>query len=977
MESLGFYGRSFVDYNPESTDRGCGQFRALSYNVYSDAKCRAPEVRHTTTKAWSMRGPKLVEEIVSYDADILMLQDVDHFRDHWQPKLAGSGYDSLYMMKTEYKGRRAEGVVIAYKRDNFQLFKSAKIELNKACDMRADISTEVYDSVQNDDVAIIAFLQPWKEDYLTSAICVVSAMTSDIPGPQHSLVRALEIEYLTHMIEQANQEFQLPVLLGVSLCDEPSSPAYHILRTGRAPIRPELPRQPKQPTVQALSRSSVRIFWTPPRTSIADPPVLGFKICWRPGGSTTLSFRTEKKLSIAQCIQYVKRRDASGIMRTVSLDTLAYTLVGLVSEMPYEFKVCAVNEVGQGVWSTATPVIVLKAAGGDKVPAMPTPVWLKSIEDVYQLRENMSMKDGDFDAAKSSSSHENSATHLTPRLITGDVDVQPSRARVLPLSTNARSGWDTQLCGGGSQDLTSFLNMDKRLRSSLLRDMEGNFTAQVSDTSDGRYARLIESEEQVTEYEQTMKERLFQEDEAIQRARIRNNMGGKPTEEEVDVIFDESIKDASSSLLWSSSSGQAGQGHAQAGLLESVSEAVPDTDQGLDQGHQVGQGGIGIGIGIGGDREVEGDGPEFVGGGEGREDMQPSSSGSGPAVPGLALERSLETKSGMREGSGPGISVSFNLEADDDDDEDRDMDRDRDGSVSGMCASLDALSVAGADAVPGTQASKNKSKYLSSHASSGSLSRGATVIQRFLDDGFTQLGERVGDEAGRESLREDDDVLLDGAHVVKRLGIPDMRQMHTLNLRSAYERYSVAGEPTYTFSQPDEGDHCAPPRGVACMDYIFYSQELLKPRRVATIPALGMLGPLGDDPREPLYLPDPCLVTAPSRLADSFAATRLGKKMSDLTGRGGTDSSDHHAGEGHGHHVTDKELRDCKTKLKTLLKNPNATKDVHAGTYVPPVCSNALRGNSSLPNVMYCSSHIALVAEFNIADNGSLAVAWR
>lgn len=58
--------------------------------------------------------------------------------------------------------------------------------------------TQLYDNVQNDDCAMIAFLQPWRKDYLTSAVCVVSAMLSDKQGGSvHTLVRGLECEYVS------------------------------------------------------------------------------------------------------------------------------------------------------------------------------------------------------------------------------------------------------------------------------------------------------------------------------------------------------------------------------------------------------------------------------------------------------------------------------------------------------------------------------------------------------------------------------------------------------------------------------------------------------------------------------------------------------------------------------------------------------------------------------------------------------------
>ena len=109
------------------------------------------------------------------------------------------------------------------------------------------------------------------------------------------------------------------------------------------------------------------------------------------------------------------------------------------------------------------------------------------------------MGEADWDAAKSSSQQTYSETHLTPRLMSGDVDREVGRGRVLPLSTNARSGWDSKVHGQGSASLTGYMNVDKRLRKSLLRDMNGNFTVDVSDSSSGKLAYHVQTESEVAQ----------------------------------------------------------------------------------------------------------------------------------------------------------------------------------------------------------------------------------------------------------------------------------------------------------------------------------------------------------------------------------------------------------------------------------------------------------------------------------------------
>jgi hypothetical protein len=42
------------------------------------------------------------------------------------------GYDSVFKKRTEVKDFRSEGVIIAYKNDLFQLFKTVPIEFNQS-----------------------------------------------------------------------------------------------------------------------------------------------------------------------------------------------------------------------------------------------------------------------------------------------------------------------------------------------------------------------------------------------------------------------------------------------------------------------------------------------------------------------------------------------------------------------------------------------------------------------------------------------------------------------------------------------------------------------------------------------------------------------------------------------------------------------------------------------------------------------------
>jgi mRNA deadenylase 3'-5' endonuclease subunit Ccr4 len=238
-ETVGYEGRKWLesyDTHKETqdvqTNKGENNIKFCSYHVFAQSQYQQ-EARHAVPKSWEKRSVTLSLEIISYDADIISLQDADHFYDYWKRTLSLLGYDTVYQQRTEIRGSHDEGVIIAYKRSLFQLYKSIPVELNNSADRIDDLNLK--DRVVTDDVGLILLLQPWGDEgggkvvrSINSSLCVSCAMFSDKEGD--SDVRLEQAKYLMRTIEQVNSTFQVPVLLGISMHDEPSSPCYHLLR---------------------------------------------------------------------------------------------------------------------------------------------------------------------------------------------------------------------------------------------------------------------------------------------------------------------------------------------------------------------------------------------------------------------------------------------------------------------------------------------------------------------------------------------------------------------------------------------------------------------------------------------------------------------------------------------------------------------------------------------------------------------------
>lgn len=68
--------------------------------------------------------------------------------------------------------------------------------------------------------------------------------------------------------------------------------------------------------------------------------------------------------------------------------------------------------------------------------------------------------------------------------------------------------------------------------------------------------------------------------------------------------------------------------------------------------------------------------------------------------------------------------------------------------------------------------------------------------------GDMEADENSGKEEEDDRSNGDGDYILDGRECLEHIGASNPRQVHTLSLRSAYESYSVGGEPIFTTSVP-------------------------------------------------------------------------------------------------------------------------------------------------------------------------------
>lgn len=390
-------GRCWMDASLHRlNDRAIPKFRFLTYR--QQAHFKAAFMHHSVHKNVDQRGELLMQELTCYDADIICFQDIDQYREYWYPQLMKRGYDTVYKQRTQLKEFHYEGVMTAWKRERFQLVHTINVEFNSA--IKEDSKGVTFrERSLTDDVGIIVILQPMKSDDLLTSLCVANAMLPEAVAA--SDIRAAHAGYLTQIIEKANAPFQAPVLIGISLNDVPGSLAYTLLRSGRSALSAQVPASCTNITAQPFSRGSATLKWLPPKMTIADPPLLSYEIAWRPGGSSTLGFTDSVIALSGDCIRYAEQRDSHGRRKIIALPELQFTVTKLVAEVPYEFRIRGINEIGQGIWSQVTQPMVLP--NPVKAMSMPPLHYFVDHEAVNAAQELMRMNQEDWNIHVSSS----------------------------------------------------------------------------------------------------------------------------------------------------------------------------------------------------------------------------------------------------------------------------------------------------------------------------------------------------------------------------------------------------------------------------------------------------------------------------------------------------------------------------------------------------------------------------------------------
>jgi len=174
-----------------------GELTIFSYNILSDGSAKPnyfPKV-NPNLLLWNNRRDKIIQQIISQDADIVCLQEVDHFRDYFLPTLGKLGYEGIYKQRTAKK----DGCCIFFKRDKFYMLQEYCVDFNDIAEKLKDKTNAHLMLTSN--VAIIVFLQTVNSERV---FCLANCHLWWEPSA--GLIREYQLQYLLMKIKEAKEQ---------------------------------------------------------------------------------------------------------------------------------------------------------------------------------------------------------------------------------------------------------------------------------------------------------------------------------------------------------------------------------------------------------------------------------------------------------------------------------------------------------------------------------------------------------------------------------------------------------------------------------------------------------------------------------------------------------------------------------------------------------------------------------------------------
>lgn len=214
-----------ISSNPIHINLACWNVLADSYACSQSFKSTS-ETLIPKFIEWDNRKLKIATTLTDCGADILCLQEVDHYADFFEPLLEKLGFKSLYLQRN----RRKDGCLIAFNNEKFQVHDVEEVQFDDIANFMENESAKT--NVKRSNVGLIALMSS-RQDPTKQFI---SSTAHIYWNPRKPEVKSFQTRYLVSRIDNfisvGGLSADIPVFIAGDFNSVPFSEPYQLLING-------------------------------------------------------------------------------------------------------------------------------------------------------------------------------------------------------------------------------------------------------------------------------------------------------------------------------------------------------------------------------------------------------------------------------------------------------------------------------------------------------------------------------------------------------------------------------------------------------------------------------------------------------------------------------------------------------------------------------------------------------------------------
>ena len=213
-----------------SGESNCFPLRVMSYNCLAELYASSDLYSYCPdwALAWNYRRRNLLREIMSLEADVICLQEIqaDHFEEHFKPALRRIGYEGVFKAKLrEAMGRKGkvDGCATFYRSDRFKLAEVYDVEYSSIARERVK-EKRLLNRLVKDNVAHLVVLE-WGNT--GCRVCV--ANTHIFWDPDQTDVKLFQVDTFLQEAEEFISARNIPLIVAGDFNSMPDSSIYELI----------------------------------------------------------------------------------------------------------------------------------------------------------------------------------------------------------------------------------------------------------------------------------------------------------------------------------------------------------------------------------------------------------------------------------------------------------------------------------------------------------------------------------------------------------------------------------------------------------------------------------------------------------------------------------------------------------------------------------------------------------------------------